>query len=79
MNTDSEEKDLDCGGKAQWRHRFSCAYRIPKAAWRCAPRRSPRTVVAAQAALGLSVCICGCIELLRIRAFEMADEVVALS
>ena len=34
---------LDCGGRAQRRHRFCPSRRIPKAAWRFAPRRSPRT------------------------------------
>jgi len=53
------DKDLDCGGKAQRRHRFSSASLQPKAAWRFASRRSPKHVVAAQAAFGSSVSIRG--------------------
>jgi hypothetical protein len=34
--------------------RFPCGRLHPKAAWRFASRRSPKSVVAAQAALGLS-------------------------
>jgi hypothetical protein len=33
---------LDCGGKAQRRHRFSTADRASKAAWRFASRRNPK-------------------------------------
>ena len=56
---------MDCGGSlprrsaaktgAQRRHRFPSVRLHPKAAWRFASRRSPKSVVAAQAALGLSV------------------------
>ena len=33
---------LDCGGRAQRRHRFSTADKASKAAWRFASRRSPK-------------------------------------
>jgi hypothetical protein len=49
----TDDKDLDCGGRAQRRHRFSYGQLRPKAAWRFASRRSPKPVVAAQAALCL--------------------------
>jgi hypothetical protein len=60
-----DDKDLDCGGRApvlrsstaeggQRRHRFPYGRLHPKAAWRFASRRSPKSMVAAQAALGLS-------------------------
>ena len=51
--------NLDCGGKAQRRHRFSAADRGSKAAWRYASRRSPKNAVAANAASGLSVILGG--------------------
>ena len=35
-------KILDCGGRAQRRHRFSIAGRASKAAWRFASHRSPK-------------------------------------
>src|ERR1039458_4637671 len=38
---------LDCGGRAQRRHRFSTADRTSKAAWRFASRRTPKSFVAA--------------------------------
>jgi hypothetical protein len=55
----TDNKDLDCGGRAQRRHRFPYDRLLPKAAWRFASRRSPKSVVAAQAALGLFVFIRG--------------------
>jgi hypothetical protein len=42
----TDDKDLDCGGRAQRRHRFLYVLWLPKAAWRCASRRTPKTVVA---------------------------------
>jgi|ERR1017187_9271890 hypothetical protein len=53
----TDDKDLDCGGRAQRRHRFPHCRLLPKAAWRFASRRSPKSVVAAIAALGSSVFI----------------------
>jgi hypothetical protein len=49
------DKDLDCGGRAQRRHRFPYDRLLPKATWRFASRRSPKSMVAAQAALGPSM------------------------
>src|ERR1017187_1645245 len=54
-----DDKDLECGGRAQRRHRFSSVVLLPKAAWRFASRRTPNPVAAAQAALGSSVFIYG--------------------
>jgi hypothetical protein len=42
----------ECGGRAQRRHRFSNVVPLPKAAWRFASRRTPKSVAAASAALG---------------------------
>jgi hypothetical protein len=56
--TTDQRGSLDRGGKAQRRHRFSCAHPAAKAAWRFASRRSPKKV-AAQAALGASIFIGG--------------------
>ena len=36
---------LDCGGRAQRRHRFSTASRASKAAWRFASRRGPNLCI----------------------------------
>jgi hypothetical protein len=52
----TDDKDLDCGGRAQRRHRFPYGRLHPKAAWRFASRRSPKSVVAAQAASGF-ICV----------------------
>ena len=41
MNTD--RRNLDCGGRAQRRHRFRAASNHPKAAWRFASRRTPKS------------------------------------
>ena len=38
--------DLDCGGRAQRRHRLPSVALLPKAAWRSASRRSPYPVAA---------------------------------
>ena len=46
---------LECGGRAQRRHRFSTADRASKAAWRFASRRSPIFFGCGLAALGLCV------------------------
>jgi hypothetical protein len=35
---------LDCGGRAQRRHRFSTANRASKATWRFVSRRSPKKI-----------------------------------
>jgi hypothetical protein len=43
-------KDMECGGRAQRRHRFLSPGLAPKTAWRFASRRSPNSVAAAQAA-----------------------------
>ena len=50
---------MDCGGRAQRRHRFPRPGLVPKAAWRCASRRTPKSVAAASAAPGSSVFIRG--------------------
>jgi hypothetical protein len=47
----ADNKDLDCGGRAQRRHRFPSVALLPKAAWRCASRRTPYPAAAAPAAL----------------------------
>ena len=41
-----DDGDLDCGGRAQRRHRFPSVALLPKAAWRFASRRSPYRVAA---------------------------------
>jgi hypothetical protein len=46
---------LDCGGRAQRRHRFSTADRASKAAWRFASRRSPKRFGCGYAALRIGV------------------------
>jgi hypothetical protein len=46
---------LDCGGRAQRRHRFSTADRASKAAWRFASRRSPKRFGCGFAVLPLCV------------------------
>ena len=43
--------DLDCGGRAQRRHRFSGLGALARAAWRFASRRSPEGVAATSATL----------------------------
>ena len=50
---------LDCDGRAERRHRFSSVFRLPKAAWRFASRRSPKGLLAGPAALGISLSLCG--------------------
>ena len=67
----TDDKDMECGGRAERRHRFPRARLVPKAAWRFASRRSPNPVGAAQAALGPSVSICGCFGLLRLRKMRL--------
>jgi hypothetical protein len=42
-----EDKDLDCGGRAQRLHRFPYDCLRPKAAWRFASHHTPKFVVAA--------------------------------
>ena len=39
-----DDGDLDCGGRAQRRHRFPSVAFLPKAAWRSASRRSPKAL-----------------------------------
>ena len=52
---DHSRAPLDCGGRAQRRHRFSTGDRASKAAWRFASRRSPIFFGCGLAALGLCV------------------------
>jgi len=46
-------KILECGGRAQRRHRFGTLTNAVKAAWRFASRRTPKSLVAASTALRL--------------------------
>jgi hypothetical protein len=55
----TDDKDMECGGRAERRHRFPRPSLLPKAAWRFASRCTPNSVAAAQAALGPYVSICG--------------------
>jgi hypothetical protein len=48
-----DAKFLDCGGKAQRRHRYSIADGASKAAWRFASRRSPKRFGCGSVALRL--------------------------
>jgi len=58
---------LDCGGRAQRRHRFLCADTRPKAAWRFASRRSPNGLVPAPVKQGRTKAI-------RISAFGFLSD-----
>jgi hypothetical protein len=49
--------DLECGGRAERRHRFSHVRQPPKAAWRYASRRSPKLSCRAIRVSSLSVFI----------------------
>jgi hypothetical protein len=46
---------LDCGGRAQRRHRFGAPTNVVKAAWRFASRRTPKSWVVSPRSFHLCV------------------------